>query len=665
MALTLSALLGMAGLATDVGLVLYKQRQMQTAADAAAFSAAIALPTGLSAARAEAKAVAGEDGFVDGANGVTVTVNNPPASPDANASNANAVQVIIQQAQSPLLSTVVTSGKFNVSAQAVADSVPPTVSSCVLALSASGTGVSLSGGTKISAPTCAVASQASIVVHCGDTITAKNIYYNGATPTQPCSGISGPIKKASTADPLASNAGVVAANARAIADESMVRPTIPTIPSTPSGVNLSFGYSGNPMSGTGCTGTLSSGTWTVTCPAGGTYNFGSLSMSGGITVNFNVNNVATYNFSGLVTDSGAALKFGSGTFNMAKGLTTGGGSTTTFGAGTFYFGGPVTNGGNSLTFGGGTFNMAAGLHTLGGSTTTFGAGTFYIGQQPSTAPCTDGYYYSVCNLESGAGLSISGPSTFVLTSGIYNGGGDDITLGAGSTNNSYAIGASSKGYALNLGGGSITTFADATGANSVFQVVGNLTESGGACTTFPAASNHDINGNVSLMGGLQLGSGLYAVTGSFLVGASGGGDVWCASASANVGVSGSNVTIAVAGSGAANGANVFVIGAGFNHLTVSAPTTGAYKNVTIVGPLSTSATGGILLDEGASATTLGGSIYFPNGPMTLSGGASVANGANQCLEIVAADITLSGGTSMTAAPCFASSSGSQAAALVE
>ena len=237
----------------------------------------------------------------------------------------------------------------------------------------------------------------------------------------------------------------------------------------------------------GCAATFASPTWTVTCASGGTYTFGALSMSGGITVNFNMNGSAstTYNFSGPITNSGTSLKFGPGTFNLYQGL-----------------------------------------YTSGGSTTIFGAGTFYIGRE--TSACPDGGYYSICNEETGSGLAFDGPSTFILTAGIYNGGGDDITFGAGSTTNSYAIGKSSNGYALNVGGGSTTTFDGATGTN--FRMVGNLTESGGSCVTLPAATNHDINGNVTASGGLMLGPGLYAVAGSFLIGASGGGDVSCVNA---------------------------------------------------------------------------------------------------------------------------------------
>ena len=86
--------------------------------------------------------------------------------------------------------------------------------------------------------------------------------------------------------------------------------------------------------------------------------------------------------------------------------------------------------------------------------------------------------YSICH--TGSSLTFGGPSTFVLTSGVYNSGGETITFGAGSTN-SYEIGAASNHNAFYLGGGSTTTLADATGSSSVFQMVGNLVQGGGSC----------------------------------------------------------------------------------------------------------------------------------------------------------------------------------------
>ena len=100
MALSLTVLLGLCGLATDFGFAYCKQRQMQTAADAAAFSGAVAMKAG-DDYNTEATAVAGQNGFVNGANGVSVGAHNPPVSPPANAAdvNSSAIQVIIQQDQ--------------------------------------------------------------------------------------------------------------------------------------------------------------------------------------------------------------------------------------------------------------------------------------------------------------------------------------------------------------------------------------------------------------------------------------------------------------------------------------------------------------------------------------------------------------------------------------
>ena len=96
----LVVMLGMAGLGTEIGLVLFKRQQQQTAADAAAYGGAVALANGESAAAIilEAKAIAADVGYVEGgANGIVVTVNNPPLINAAQAANPSAVEVIIQQ----------------------------------------------------------------------------------------------------------------------------------------------------------------------------------------------------------------------------------------------------------------------------------------------------------------------------------------------------------------------------------------------------------------------------------------------------------------------------------------------------------------------------------------------------------------------------------------
>lgn len=79
-ALGLSVLLGFAAFATDIGIMLREQNRAQHAADSAAIAAATQLHYGASAASKAALNDASLNGFTDGADGVTVTISNPPSS---------------------------------------------------------------------------------------------------------------------------------------------------------------------------------------------------------------------------------------------------------------------------------------------------------------------------------------------------------------------------------------------------------------------------------------------------------------------------------------------------------------------------------------------------------------------------------------------------------
>ena len=73
---------------------------------------------------------------------------------------------------------------------------------------------------------------------------------------------------------------------------------------------------------------------------------------------------------------------------------------------------------------------------------------------------------------------------------------------------------------------------------------------------------------------------------------------------------------------------------------------------------------GAAFTEGTRNTSLSGVFYFPTGPVTLSGGSSVGNGTNQCLELIGAQVTLSGGTAL-ASSCLSGSSASASVVLVQ
>jgi Flp pilus assembly protein TadG len=615
-ALLLPCTIGFAALAVEFSHGLLIKAENQRIADAAAYAGALAYA---SSSSTTTMAAAGQSiAALNGLSGSAASLSLVASSP-RNSGNP-AVMAVVSTAQPFVLA-----GLFNIPSSiditATAYAEVTLSTSCLLALNASASGITLSGGTKITGSSCSVASNASIVAPCGTSVTATTITYGTTAPTVGCSGgLSGTVSKATTADPLAAQSAITAAAAKATAAKKLAAPTISTVST---GTDIAFDWSNSATKSAksiGCTAAFSSSTWTLTCPSGGTYYFGAVTLGGGITVNFNTagSSATTYNFSGTVNNSGTKLTFGPGTFNMAKGLITGGGSTT-----------------------------------------AFGAGTFNIGK--SATSCNGGYY-SVCN--TGTSLTFGGPSSFKLTAGLYNGGGSTLKLGSGSTN-SYAIGAGSDGNAIYVGGGATTTFADATGSSSVFEVVGNITSGGGACTTLPAATTHPINGNINMAGGLLLGSGLYPIGGYFGAGINGGGDVSCSGS--NVGVSGTGVTIAVAGankitSGSCSG-SAFCIGAGFSNVKLNSPTSGTYAYASVVGPVDSSNTAGVYFTEGASSTTFGGAVYFPYGAMTLSGGASVV--PSTCLQIVASQITVSGGTSITASSCFSSGSTASGPTLVQ
>ena len=133
-ALSMTGLLGLAGLGTEVGMWYVSKRTMQAASDSAAFSAAMAKYNGESQTlfTAEAKSITGSYNFVDGTNNVTVTVNNPPTKGNYTA-DSNAIEVIITQQQPLVVSGLFLSGPTTVGTRSVALTGTPGTG-CVLAL---------------------------------------------------------------------------------------------------------------------------------------------------------------------------------------------------------------------------------------------------------------------------------------------------------------------------------------------------------------------------------------------------------------------------------------------------------------------------------------------------------------------------------------------------
>ena len=119
-AVGMAVFLGTAGLAVDVGHWYATKRSVQTAADATALAGALEVARGTDDAtmRIMAKADCAKNGYPEVA-GTTITVNNPPQS-GANAGDADAVEVIIAQAEQGFLSRLVYNDPITVAARSVA-----------------------------------------------------------------------------------------------------------------------------------------------------------------------------------------------------------------------------------------------------------------------------------------------------------------------------------------------------------------------------------------------------------------------------------------------------------------------------------------------------------------------------------------------------------------
>jgi len=198
--LTMTALFGMLGLTFDAAYLYHLRRNAQMAADAGAKAGSIEMQNGSSndTVKDQAKAEAATNGFTDGVNGVTVTVNKPPVGGSWDG-NANAVQVIVKQAVPTSFMQVL--GLAN--AQVVAESVGGKQSgtNCVYALNPAKDGaITVSGGTSNVQANCGVVDDSS-------TSHAFNIS-GGATFSATSVGVVGGVADTSGADLCGSNCTV-------------------------------------------------------------------------------------------------------------------------------------------------------------------------------------------------------------------------------------------------------------------------------------------------------------------------------------------------------------------------------------------------------------------------------------------------------------------------
>ncbi|OLP56787.1 hypothetical protein BJF92_11995 [Rhizobium rhizosphaerae] len=604
-ALTLPMVIGVGALAVDYGRALNSQAEQQRAADLASYAGALAYggTKSTDSMRAAVINVAALQKIP--ASAVVAELVDSPRT-----SGAKAVNVTITTSGPTFLAKLFGTNALTI--QAIASTEIGSGSSgdaagCVIALDAQGTGVTMSGGTTLNVPNCTVASNATITSPCGTKIVTKGALYNSASPPdqpswcqtiQKQDGTPAPISKGVTADPLASNPGVLAAVARFNDQPSL---QAPAKPATVNGADLVFDpwdtskqqALKQALAAQGCQASYSDNEklWRVTCTST-SMTFGDLMIGSSLKLEFNLAGPAntTYNFKSIRSTGGGSYAFGPGTFTVSGGI------------------------------------------SLNGDAGSFGAGTFRIG--PATNDCG----YSLCGNSNGQ-LTFAGPSTFELSNGVKVSGSNVTTLGSG-TGNSYKIGPSSDGRALFVDSGS-AYLSTASSTAQLFRLWGKVQSGGGTCVVFPAASQHDIMGSVDMAGGLEFGSGPYTIDGYMGLGQNNGGSVTCQGK--DLSFSGRDVTITLSGketmtSDACKG-TAYCASAGYKDMVMRAPGSGQFAQLAVIGPTKVKAGG--TLTAGASGSNISGAFYFPLAPISMSGGASAQDA---CLFLIGSAISISGGS---------------------
>lgn len=453
--MTLTSVIALSAFTLELGQGYDAKAAWQGAADAAALGAANVYTTTRNDASLIAAATA-----VAAANGVAAADVTAEHLTNFSATVSDVVRVSIRRRVPLYLARIFSRAPtYDVTIVAIASLQTGSTPACILALASHADGIKLSGGTRIDAPDCGVASNSGISAVGGSTIVAKATTASEDTGVNGGSTISadtvtfgtavsirsGTItgkqirKSNSTPDPLADHAGIAAARA------GLGQYDAPATPSVPEGEDLTLGYYPTTMTFQGRTVQLVENVWTF--PAGN-YAIRKLNTQ---SLTLNILGPSTVTVSGSVTvGGGGKLVIGDGPVSISAPVSLGGGTSMTLGAGRHFLGAIRIEGGSSMTLGAGDLDVAGAIRVDGGgSRMTVGAGDVVIG-----------------NDEAGTAINLSG--------------GSRLELGAGK-----------------------------------FSANGSITTSGGSDLVFGATAEHRINGDLDLNGSSTFGSGFYLINGGF------------------------------------------------------------------------------------------------------------------------------------------------------
>ena len=360
---------GSLGLAIDVGMIYYDKGRMQAAADSAALAGAREILRGnWSSVTSAAQTEATTNGFTTGADGATVTVNNPPLNGD-HISDSLFVEAIVKRSEPTFFTTVLGISTVDVSARAVAGL--DTSGTCIYVLNASASNAFvISGGGTVNIP-CAVVvnstSSSGMVVSGGSCLTASEIDLTASAYSGTCYTPTPTTNVAASDDPL-------------------LYLTAPTAASSCDSAHTNYSTNSGTKSitaGTYCGGiTVSGGTLNL---GAGTYILkgGGLTVQGNSTTINGTGGVTFYNtcnsgscsgsttgYSAIQIKSGATANLSaptSGSFtNVLMFVDRSAPSNTdvTFSASTFNFAGTIYAKTEQVTFSGGTASTALNLNIV-------------------------------------------------------------------------------------------------------------------------------------------------------------------------------------------------------------------------------------------------------------------------------------------------------------
>lgn len=366
-AFSLPAVVGFCGLGTEVGYWYYESRNLQAAADMAAYDGAIALRAGNHSVEITAAATAGAttNGWVS--NQGTIVVNNPPQS--GNHQTSTAVEVVLTKNVQRLFTGLFTSTPLTLDARAVASVAGGTA--CILALNGTAThNITVSGSANINTPNCDVVS---------DSNNSDSIDISGsANVTTSCLVAVGDINQGGILSLTQCKTPTV--HAATVADPYASVPT-PSIPgaclNVPSGssITLSPGYY--------CHGLSVGGSTTATFQPGLYYvDGGNLALSGtresGSSVTFYVvaakttaiSGSTTVNFSAPTSGTYAGIVFFGSRTGSANANNNFSGSSASTITGAIYYPSQI------VTFSGGSDQTTSCTQVIGNRITISGAAHF-------------------------------------------------------------------------------------------------------------------------------------------------------------------------------------------------------------------------------------------------------------------------------------------------